>query len=124
MILPYWNESTARKIQLEYIATFFAHIGAIRFNKACKENNIESVIMPVPRNLSSSCGTCVKYVNETPEVPGYLTRAAGDGCASNLSDMSNDFAAGNLLVCGYDDEVEQVVMVTAGGYRCLYKDEN
>lgn len=93
---------------MEYIVTFFAHIGAIRFNKACKENNIESVIMPVPRNLSSSCGTCVKFTNATPEVPVYLTWVSGE----------------DAIMCEYENEVEQVVKITGDGYECLYKDEN
>lgn len=49
-----------------YIATFFSHFGAIKFNKSLKENGINGVLMPVPRKLSSSCGTCVKF--ETDEV--------------------------------------------------------
>ena len=46
---------------MTYIATFFSHFGAIRFKKRCDENHWPARIMPVPRNLSSSCGTCVRY---------------------------------------------------------------
>lgn len=46
---------------MEYIATFYSHFGAIRFKKACEGSGLTAVIMPVPRNLSSSCGTCVKF---------------------------------------------------------------
>lgn len=49
-----------------YIATFYAHIGAVRFNKLQKELGNESRMMPVPRSLSSSCGTCVQYSCEVP----------------------------------------------------------
>lgn len=45
----------------EYIATFYSHFGAIRFKKACGNAGLSAVVMPVPRNLSSSCGTCVKF---------------------------------------------------------------
>lgn len=48
-----------------YIATFFSHFGAIRFHKLLKEQNIEAVLMPVPRKVSSSCGTCVKFDTES-----------------------------------------------------------
>jgi len=47
-----------------YIATFYSHFGAMAFHKQCKEAGFESRIMPVPRTLSSSCGTCVKFTGE------------------------------------------------------------
>lgn len=31
------------------------------FKKKCDKEGYPAVIMPVPRNLSSSCGTCVKF---------------------------------------------------------------
>lgn len=43
-----------------YIATFFSHFGAMRFKKKCDETGISARMMPVPRLLSSSCGTCVR----------------------------------------------------------------
>lgn len=44
-----------------YIATFFSHFGAMVFKKKCDGEGYPAVIMPVPRSLSSSCGTCVKF---------------------------------------------------------------
>ena len=44
----------------DYIATFFSHFGAMAFKKKCDKEGYPAVIMPVPRNLSSSCGTCVE----------------------------------------------------------------
>lgn len=44
-----------------YIATFYSHYGAIEYRKKCEQMNLEAVIMPVPRDLSSSCGTCVRF---------------------------------------------------------------
>ena len=38
-----------------YIATFFSHFGAIRFNKQLKELRLHGKLMPVPRRVSSSC---------------------------------------------------------------------
>lgn len=49
-----------------YIATFYAHIGAVRFNKLQTKAGNESKMMPVPRALSSSCGTCVRYTADAP----------------------------------------------------------
>ena len=49
---------------MRYIATFYSHYGAIQYRKNCEKLNLEAVIMPVPRDLSSSCGTCVKFTGE------------------------------------------------------------
>ena len=50
--------------QMTYFATFFSHFGAMRYQQLCREQGIECRGMPVPRNLSSSCGTCVRYEAE------------------------------------------------------------
>lgn len=49
---------------MTYIATFYSHDGAIQFRKNCEKMKLDAVIMPVPRNLSSSCGTCVRFAAE------------------------------------------------------------
>ena len=79
---------------MTYIATFFMHFGAIRYHKMCKSMGYNAITMPVPRNLSSSCGTCVKY--DAPEP---------------LYDNSHD-------------EMEQLVVCTDNGYEQLYIAEN
>ena len=43
----------------QYVATFFSHFGALRFQKLCTKLGYEAQLAPVPRSLSSSCGTCV-----------------------------------------------------------------
>ena len=48
------------------IATFYSHFGAIRFKKYCENIGWQAKVMPVPRNLSSSCGTCVRYEGDCP----------------------------------------------------------
>lgn len=80
---------------MKYIATFFSHFGAIRFNNNCKEKNISAKLMPVPRTLSSSCGTCVSY-------------------------ECDDYSLGETI----SREVEQVVEVLNDGYRECYRAEN
>lgn len=80
---------------MKYIATFYSHFGAIRFEKNCKKNNVSAKLMPVPRSLSSSCGTCVSY-----ECDDY-----------NISE-------------GISEEVEQIVEVTDDGFKELYRAEN
>ncbi|MDO5696011.1 MAG: DUF3343 domain-containing protein [Eubacteriales bacterium] len=56
------------KNNAEYLITFFSHFAAICFAKKLREKGGVSVMKPVPRNISSSCGTCVVYVGEMPEV--------------------------------------------------------
>lgn len=53
----------------EYIATFFSHFGATRFKKNCIRQGHPAQVMPVPRSLSSSCGTCVKFSTTDNPVP-------------------------------------------------------
>lgn len=60
----------------QYVATFFSHFGAIRFGRTLRELGIQHALAPVPRKLSSSCGTCVRFTVQTlPELPeGDLER--------------------------------------------------
>ena len=52
---------------MDCIATCFSHFGAVRFTKLCDENAWPARMMPVPRDLSSSCGTCVRYTGSLPD---------------------------------------------------------
>lgn len=79
---------------MTYIATFYSHFGAIRYQRLCNKMGYQSITMPVPRDLSSSCGTCVKY-----EAPAML------------EDPTHD-------------EIEQIVLVEDGKYKLLFKAEN
>ena len=49
----------------QYIATFFTHFGAVRFCRMLKERGVDGKVMPVPRKVSSSCGSCVRFTAET-----------------------------------------------------------
>ena len=79
----------------QYIATFYAHFGAIRYKRILSEQGIEAKVMPVPRALSSSCGTCVSYQHTEYFMPE-----------------------------SYRDEIEQIVLATDSGYECLYRAED
>lgn len=78
----------------QYIATFYSHYGAIRYRKICEERGILAKVMPVPRNLSSSCGTCVGYA-----------------------------ASEHIIDEKYKDELEQLVIVKEDGYENIYSSE-
>ena len=77
------------------IATFFNHFGAIRFKKICEAAGGRAKLCPVPRSLSSSCGTCVRYSGTPWELPERIP-----------------------------EEVEQIVRETDGSYEVLYRAEN
>ena len=46
---------------MENIATFHTHLGALRFQKKLSHLGHEAALSPVPRKLSASCGTCVRF---------------------------------------------------------------
>ena len=46
---------------MDYLATFYTHYGATRFHKHCEKKGIPAKMMPVPRELSASCGVCVRF---------------------------------------------------------------
>lgn len=48
----------------EAIATFDTTHNALRFEKSLKENEIKLTVMPVPREISASCGLAVKFLLE------------------------------------------------------------
>ena len=52
----------------EYIATFHTHLAALMTSRALTSLGVKAQMMPVPRKLSSSCGTCVRYLAKDPNL--------------------------------------------------------
>ncbi|NLY67907.1 MAG: DUF3343 domain-containing protein [Tissierellia bacterium] len=77
----------------EYIATFFTHSGAIKFDRKAKSKNIECHLMPVPRKLSSDCGIGAKFKFD-----------------KDVLDL-------------VDDEIEKIFIVKDGKYELVYSNE-
>lgn len=77
---------------MNYIATFYSHFGAVRFKKQCGQQGMEAKLMPVPRDLSSSCGTCVSYEGDSYEIEGIVS-----------------------------EELEQIVCRLPEGYQVMYR---
>ena len=75
-----------------YIAVFFTHSGAIKFNRKCKANGIECELMPVPRELSSNCGIGAKFKFH-----------------QDIMDMVNQ-------------EVEKIFIIEDGKYKLVYSE--
>ena len=46
---------------MNYIALFFTHSGAIKYNRFLREKDIKTETSPIPRKLSSSCGIGVRF---------------------------------------------------------------
>lgn len=78
---------------MNYVATFYTHAAALMTNRTLSKKGIPSRLGPVPRALSSSCGTCVMYTSDNPR----------------FSDMDRD--------------VEGVYEITDSGYKELMRYE-
>ena len=50
----------------EFIATFHTHLAALMTSRNLNGHGARASMMPVPRKLSSSCGTCVRYQAAEP----------------------------------------------------------
>ncbi len=50
-----------------YIATFHTHLSAVRTHRALTQRGVTAALAPVPRKLSASCGTCVRFQAEGPQ---------------------------------------------------------
>jgi hypothetical protein len=48
---------------MEYLLTFHTQLDAVIARKKLSAKNISAKLSPVPRALSSSCGTCAKVYN-------------------------------------------------------------
>ncbi len=58
----------------QYLATFHTHLAALRTHRALTQAGVAARMAPVPRKISSSCGTCVFYHADDP----CLSRMDGD----------------------------------------------
>ncbi|WP_300282687.1 DUF3343 domain-containing protein [uncultured Subdoligranulum sp.] len=78
----------------DYVATFHTHLSALLSFQALQGQGVAARMMPVPRELSSSCGTCVRYT--------------ADGDCRGLLDRDCEA----VYACGPD------------GYTCLFTTED
>lgn len=46
---------------MEYLATFYTHSGAVKYQRYLKNQGIKVDLMPVPRKLSSNCGIAARF---------------------------------------------------------------
>ncbi|MCI2058950.1 MAG: DUF3343 domain-containing protein [Oscillibacter sp.] len=57
----------------QYIATFHTHLAALLTCRTLTGLGVSARMMPVPRKLSSSCGTCIRYEAEGPRLDAMDT---------------------------------------------------
>lgn len=50
----------------DYLATFHTHLAALKTHRAMTAAGLTARMAPVPRKISSSCGTCVFYSAGSP----------------------------------------------------------
>ena len=50
------------------MATFHTHVSALLSARSLNGQGVEAKMAPVPRQLSSSCGTCVLYAADEPRL--------------------------------------------------------
>ena len=62
-----FHDAGKGKKQMNCLATFYTHYGAVRYHKICVKTGIPAKMSPVPRELSASCGVCVRF--EAPYAP-------------------------------------------------------
>lgn len=82
----------------EYIATFHSHFGAVRFHRDMLKEGKSAILQPVPRDLSSSCGTAVRFFQD-------------DKGKTNSFSISDPHG-----------EIEQVVEILETGYKIFYSE--
>lgn len=46
---------------MQYIATFYTHLGAVKYHRYLLRKGIKTETMPVPRKFSSNCGIGVSF---------------------------------------------------------------
>ena len=49
-----------------YLATFHTHLAALKTHRSLVSKGVNARMSPVPRKISSSCGTCVQYYADVP----------------------------------------------------------
>ncbi len=61
---------------MDYLITFFTHFGAVRLYRLLEREGIACGMMPVPRAVSSDCGTCVRLSYNGADPARFLSEDA------------------------------------------------
>lgn len=106
---------------MHYIATFYSHFGAIHFKRYCGTRGWQAKLMPVPRQLSSSCGTCVSFqLPQTASSGGVDVSGALNGNEKAEENAAVTENPGAWLPLSDFPEMEQLAAPEGEGYRQLW----
>lgn len=73
-IPSHWSRKRSRAMAYVYVATFFSHFDAVQFGNRAKQSGLAVKLMPVPRRVSSSCGTGAQFASDGQmDFTGFLT---------------------------------------------------
>lgn len=78
---------------MKLIALFYTHSGAIKYQRFLKEEDVETLLSPTPRKLSSNCGIAARFQYE-----------------GNI----------NSIIC---DEIEKLYEISGNNYILVYENE-
>ncbi len=67
---------------MTYFLLFFTIHDVLRAEKALKGHHVDMELVPVPRNLSSDCGMCIKLRGDLDGVKPYINGIEMDKCVS------------------------------------------
>jgi len=77
---------------MEYIATFYIHYSAIKFARDMNKKGYTANPVPVPRQISSSCGTCVQFtIDESENVPTVIADMADENVEAIFCKQENNY---------------------------------
>lgn len=65
-----------------YFLLFFTIHDVLKVEKALKGHDVEIELVPVPRNLSSDCGMCIKLKGDLEGIKPYINGIEMDKCVS------------------------------------------
>jgi len=63
-----------------YYLLFHTIHDVLKADKILKEKQVRYELVPIPRNLSSDCGMCVRLLDELEEVRGHIKDIEMDKC--------------------------------------------
>ncbi len=80
-------------MEAEYIATFFTHSGAVKYQRYMRKEKISIELQPVPRQVSSNCGIGARFTF-SGDISQYIS-----------------------------EDIEKLFQVTADGYKLLFEND-
>ncbi|MGI6575898.1 MAG: DUF3343 domain-containing protein [bacterium] len=78
---------------MNYIATFYTHSGAVKYQRYLKRKNITVELLPVPRKISSNCGIGAR------------------------------FAVEEGIKCYVSEDIEKLFQITEDGYKLVFAND-